>query len=291
MRVVIQQVDLDTCLTALLKGVTAADDILVSGAEGATEEDLRDPSCLCIEAGGSGRVSENNFDHHTAEGPRDPACRQALETLPPQPPIVQSLVSYVEAHDLGAACHGPADPLGLTLSALFSGMRLTTVGAQTQLLEGLSILNTVIAEGLNPGELPQRPGWRRWVEAKRAEWEAARCAAAAAEIFNSVNGLRVGFLESDRIGALRELYALDCDMAIAYSPRYRNPAGGDPVRKYTIGGRDGRRVDGLLPALTALEHGWGGPAHGTIIASPRIGSQLTPEQVKSIVRGRHEGQR
>ncbi len=33
-----------------------------------------------------------------------------------------------------------------------------------------------------------------------------------------------------------------------------------------------------------LESGWGGPAHGTIIASPRGGSRLDPEVVKRLVR-------
>jgi hypothetical protein len=36
--------------------------------------------------------------------------------------------------------------------------------------------------------------------------------------------------------------------------------------------------------LNALEPGWGGPAHGTIIASPRTGSSLEPTIVKRLVR-------
>jgi hypothetical protein len=83
---------------------------------------------------------------------------------------------------------------------------------------------------------------------------------------------------------LGALYALGCEIAIAYNPCFRPPSGGESIAKYTVSGNNGIRVDHILPHLNALEPGWGGPAHGTILASPRRGSRLSPAAVKNLVR-------
>lgn len=288
MRVVIQQVDLDTCLTALLMGVTSGDEVVVVRG-GASESDLLDPGTICIEAGGSGRIAEGNFDHHDAGGPVEPACRQAFTVKHPLDTRLAGLVDYVAAHDVAAGGHtgqsSGRDRESLTLPALFSGLRLTIPDAKEQLFAGLDVLRIVLAESIDPaGPMPDRAEWTTYVNAKRAAWKALKDLHNQAEIFETVSGLKAGFIESDAIGALGVLYSMDCDIAIAYSPRFKAPDGG-VLPKYTIGGRSGGRVDSLLPALNALELGWGGPSHGTIIASPRNGSQLRPKQVKGIVRG------
>lgn len=74
------------------------------------------------------------------------------------------------------------------------------------------------------------------------------------------------------------LYELGCQVAIAFNLSFGKP----PVRKYTIGGNR-VRVDGLLSVLNDLEPGWGGPAHGTIIGSPRGGTQLDIDRIIAIV--------
>ncbi len=79
-KVVIRKVDMDTALTALLLGVTGADEIVVS-REGAGREALEDPEVICIECGGSGQIHLNNFDHHDTPEELPPACRQAFEAL------------------------------------------------------------------------------------------------------------------------------------------------------------------------------------------------------------------
>jgi len=76
-KAIIQKVDLDTCLTALILGVDPlADEVIVVKGE-AGEEELSDPAVVCIEAGGSGRSDLNNFDHHDPDRYFEPACRQA----------------------------------------------------------------------------------------------------------------------------------------------------------------------------------------------------------------------
>ncbi len=279
MRVVIQQVDMDTALTALICGVSTEDEIVVVRGE-ASPEDLADPSVLCIEAGGSGQVHLKNFDHHNTSELLPPACRQALEASGKTDPALTRLVDYVAAIDeRGPSGLGP-HPGFPTLSDVFSGMRLSIKNPVKQLHAGLAILNTVLQEKLDPfARMPERPEWREWIEARRREDEGLARARAEAEVFVSTSGKTVGFLQTEFIGALEVLYSLGCQIAIAYSPRFGDP----PIPKYTIAG-NGVRVDHLLPFLNELEPGWGGPAHGTIVGSPRMGSQLDPKTVKHIAK-------
>lgn len=278
MRVVIQQVDLDTALTAYLLGVTPADSVTIARGQ-APAEDLADPTVCCIEAGGSGQVEYNNFDHHNTTEPLPPACVQALRFKGEATAWRGRLVEYVSALDEGRMETLGPSPGFPTLSAVFSGMRLTLRDPSAQLAAGLSILGTLEEMGLDPfGVMPQRPEWQSYLEARQREDEGMAEAGARAEVWVSKGGQILGFLETGFIGALRALYARGCAVAIAYAPAFGEP----PVRKYTIGG-NGVRVDHLLPILNALEPGWGGPSHGTIIGSPRSGSGLEPGVVRRIV--------
>ena len=327
MRVIIQQVDLDTCLTALILGVSPDDEIIVV-REGASPEDLADPEVLCIECGGSGQVELNNFDHHDTSEELPPACRQAFDhrfledpdrwatrnperwgrmmsplefhlaaRLFPDWPSdyerrvavqreIERLVDYVSLLDT----QGPEAlkarsglPKGAfpTLSDVFSGMRLSVRDPREQLIKGMEILRLVLERGLDPfGLMPELPEWREYIEAKRRNDEELERAKSRARLFTTRSGLRAGYLETSYFGALGVLYELGCQVAIAYNPEFGDP----PVRKYTIGG-NGIRVDSLLPLLNAREPGWGGPAHGTVIGSPREeGSRLQPEEVIALVR-------
>lgn len=282
-RVVIQQVDLDTCLTALLLGVERGDHVVVV-RERAEERDLADLGTYCIEAGGSGRVAEANFDHHDPVGPTEPACRQALAARPVVDPVVLVLVDYVAHRDVGALRQlGQARVFNLT--ALFSGMRLVVEDPVSQLWAGLGILQAVIADRLDPaGPMPDRPEWRAYASSKRALWRALETVTDRVKVFATVGGVRAGFVGTDVVGAIGQLHAMGCEVAIVYSQRFRTAPGQIGIPKYSIGGRDGLRVDGLLPTIAARETGWGGPAHGTIISSPRTGSRLEPLEVTEIVR-------
>ena len=286
MRIVFQQADLDTCLTALLVGV--GDDELRAVTGDASPDDLADPSVVCIEAGGSGRTDLGNFDHHGIGAPVEPACVQALAALAhvAEPSDhLRRLVRYVADVDGGRL---GAPPLVtehvMTLSSVFSGMRLCTPEPVAQLRAGLTILREVLRRDFNPaGPLPELPEWRTYFERKRQEWNGISSVRGRIDRFITAGRIQAGFLETDFVGALGLLYDEGCEVAIAYSPRYQSPSGIGPVPKYSIGCRAGLRVDGLLAALTALEIGWGGPSHGTIIGSPRTGTGLSPEQIRRIV--------
>jgi hypothetical protein len=66
-------------------------------------------------------------------------------------------------------------------------------------------------------------------------------------------------------------------VVVALNPNYNG------VRKFTIAG-NGIRVDSVKDRLNAKEPGWGGPPSGTILGSPREGSNLSLEEVVRIVK-------
>jgi len=284
-RVVIQKVDLDTVLTAFLLGVSENDEIVVV-RDKASNEDLADSNVVCIECGGSGQTHLNNFDHHDTVEPLPSACVQAyrLRYGPKDNGSLAHLVEYVSLLDtqgpeaLKARSKLPEGAFPM-LSDVFSGMLLITKDPKEQLLHGIRICATVLEQRIDPfGLMPELPGWSAYLKAKRQNNAAIQKAITNAQFFETKSGLKAGFVETNVIGALGALYNLGCQIAIAYSPRFGNP----PVPKYTIAG-NGVRVDSLLPILNEKESSWGGPAQGTIIGSPRVGSKLKPHEVKAIV--------
>lgn len=284
-KVIIQKVDLDTALTALLLEVSSQDEIVVVH-EQADAEELADPGVICIECGGSGQIGLNNFDHHDTDRELPSACVQAFQAHcePREQQGLERLVEYVSLLDTrgpeGLLQQSDLPPDSFpTLSGLFSGMLLVTADRGEQLLRGIGLLQALLARGDDPfGLMPELPQWQDYLEAKRRNQEAIGRAIEGAKLFETAGGRKVGFVETEVIGALGALYALGCQIAIAYAPRFGQP----PVPKYTIAG-NGLRVDSLRSRLNELEAGWGGPAHGTILGSPRRGSKLTPEQVMAIV--------
>lgn len=280
-KVVIQKADLDTCLTALVLGVSPTDEIVVV-RQGADPEDLKNPSVLCIEAGGSGQIHLNNFDHHNSEN-LPTACEQALAVRGGNERI-QKLVKYVAAVDanLGKLRRNGQPVPQPTLSAIFSGMKLCVKDQKEQFLRGMELLRTVLKEQLDPfGAMPARPEWAAYLEAKQKNDAELEKAKANARCFTSKSGLTIGFLETEYVGALGLLYQLGCQVGIVYNPRYGEP----PVKKYTIGSREEDvRVDGLLEELNKLDPGWGGRER--VIGSP-LGkdSRLEPEEVAALVAG------
>lgn len=283
MKILFQQADLDTCLTALLLGVSERDEIVHRRGE-ATPEELADSTALCIEAGGSGQVHLNNFDHHNTTEPLPSACVQAYHFRggeaclePNRRARVRRLVEYVAQIDQDPSSLPPIE--GMPLSALFSGMRLSIRDPRKQLLEGIALLQTILAEKIDPFDpMTKRSEWQPYIATKEENTRGLAEVEHKARIFTGKSSLTVGYVETTFIGALGALYERGCAVAIAFHPCFGEP----PVPKYTIGG-NGVRVDALLPVLTSQEPGWGGPASGTIIGSPRTGSLLTPEQVITLV--------
>ena len=281
-KVVIQKVDLDTALTAFILGVSEEDDI-TPVRDKASADDLLNPNVICIECGGSGQVELSNFDHHDTDEELPPACVQAYK-LYGDDEHLNRLVEYVSTVDirgpeLVSRCSDSAKAFP-TLSDLFSGMLLITPDPKDQLLRGIEILRRVMREEIDPfGVMPEDEEWGKYIEAKRRNKEEIKRALDETLFFRTKGGLKAGFIKSNVIGVLGALYRMGCKITIAYSPAFGDP----PVPKYTIAG-DGIRVDTLLKVLNEIDPGWGGPAHGTIIGSPRKGSKLSPQEVIDIVK-------
>ena len=89
------KVDLDTIAAAFVMQVRPAEQAFRAIAGSAGRMDLEEPTTLCLEVGGSGRVGENNFDHHDSNQPTLlSAAAQSLERL-------AKIIRYVDEMDRG----------------------------------------------------------------------------------------------------------------------------------------------------------------------------------------------
>ncbi|MCX7965840.1 MAG: hypothetical protein N2596_04365 [Syntrophorhabdaceae bacterium] len=274
MKVLIEKPDLDTCLTGLILGISSHDDIFI--VEGKAEErDLLDSSVICIECGGSGLTSLNNFDHHEPHQYYPPACLQAYEHTGCNDIKLKRLLDYVCLVDDRPEKH----PLIAfpSLSNIFSGMLLVEKDPKKQFLKGMEMLKKVLNENIDPfSTMPDVYEWREFVEAKHKNLEETEHALKNTKYFFLNRGLKIGFLESTSIVGIGSLYRAGCDVVILYNPAYGEP----PRRKYTISGKN-KKVVHLISFFDNMEKGWGG--RDTIIGSPKKGSTLTPEEVIEIV--------
>lgn len=314
--VVSGKIDLDTCGVAVvllrgnLKEMTT--EVVKNGQ--ATEVDLTNPDVLCIEAGGSGRVVEGNFDHHGAgsEGldsatmqawhaqTRCPACGHPVgpqgigPTKDFHPDMcaggidvdkawtLAKLVEYIDELDTKGPKALPRKKENLpTLSDVFAGMLLTERDPAKQFILGVKILQEVVQHMLNPyGRMPvEGNAWMVWTEAKRANDRLLATVIKTAKIGRTQSGKKLGWVETDFWGAPGALYGIGAEIVVAFSPRF----GPDKIRKFTVAG-NGIRVDAILPELNTREIGWGGPGTGTILGSPREGSVMTLNEVIEIVK-------
>lgn len=309
------KIDLDTAGTAYFLGVSREDEVVIVRGH-AFAEDLLNAEIICIEVGGSGEVDSNNWDHHSPDGPRDSAAKQAAnktlgdlfcscgsthwntpvsgEELSSDcnvyfgyyrpgdmtlgDPTVKMLVEYINELDTNGPEALRQERVGFpTLSDVFAGMLLTERDAVEQLHKGVEILEKIVEEGRNPFHTIE--GFDSYAEAKAENNRQIAKAVEEAEWTVTQGGYKLAFLSTNFFGAPGALYGMGAEIVVAYAPQFGNP----PVPKFTIAG-NGIKVDSALPELNALEEGWGGPATGTILGSPRTGSKLSLTEVTEIVK-------
>lgn len=278
------KVDLDTVGSAYLLGVTREDQVVVVKSGKAEPSDLADPNVVCIEVGGSGQIHLNNYDHHESGGPTRSAMWQTWEKLG-KPAAVKRIVEYIDVLDtkgpqelekFGAVRKGPEDESPRRfLSDVFAGILLLERDPVEQLHRGIQLLRDVVEKGLDPF-VDEIPGYDTEVQAKAENARQVRIAVESARWEVSSKGLCVAILETQFPGATGALYGAGAEIVVLLNPNFNG------VRKFTIGG-NGVRVDAVLPKLNSLEPGWGGPATGTILGSPREGSKLSLKEVSRIV--------
>ncbi|MBW1941052.1 MAG: hypothetical protein JRI28_06745 [Deltaproteobacteria bacterium] len=277
MKVIIQKPDLDTCLAALILNVNPSDEIVISKGD-ASEKDIMNPDILCIEAGGSGLVHLNNFDHHNTDTYVFPACRQALDHKEISDDNLNRLVEYVCMVDEKAKQY-PVITFP-SLSNVFSGMLFVEKTPLLKFLKGMEILERVLNDAIDPFEsMPDIGNWQDYISAKQENRQKLETVLRHGKFYTSRGGLKIGFADSSdsddpqkAIGGIGTLYSMGCDVAVMYNPEFGDP----PVPKYTIAGNY-ISVIHLKDVFEKIEHGWGG--RETIIDSPRTGTRLDKNKV------------
>lgn len=277
MRVIIQKPDLDTCLTALILGVSERDDIAVVMGQ-TSESDLNDPDVYCIEAGGSGQVHLNNFDHHDPEHYNPPACRQAFVARGPADAGRSRLVDYVCMVDerLSDLPHIPFP----SLSSIFSGMLFFETSTLRQFHCGVALLKRVLEDDVDPfGKMPELEEWRNYLAAKEENNKKLGAVLNSAIFFQSRSGKTIALGESDVIGDFDALYRQGCAVVVLLN----NAFGEKALRKFAISSKTIKVKSLLLKHLDHMESGWGG--HETIICSPLDkSSKLSKEQIIELIK-------
>ena len=273
-RFILRKPDLDTVYTAFLLGCREEDEVLLVPGE-APPEPLADPKVFCIECGGSGQIEKGNFDHHNTPVSLPPACLQALHWREPDDPLLWDWAEYVAAVDVGKDPGRPGP--GWSLSQLFSGLRWCRRAPLDQFWAGLQLCRTILAHRLAPGQpLPLLPEWEDYRQAKTRLAQELADFLPQAVFFTTRGGLAAGYLAAPVPGVHGLLRRCGCQISIAQGL----PGSDGPI--VTIASR-GLNLRPLLAILQELEPGWGGPAHGTIIAAPTTGSALTPAHLLNVV--------
>jgi len=314
------KIDLDTCGAALLLDVSREDRIEVLRGGQATEEDLANPEILCIEVGGSGRVTEGNFDHHgTGSDGLPSATLQAWRSLERWPDCghtvigqlpdpcdfvsfvvncydnteetrtwaiaLSRLVEYINLLDtVGPAGLGRRqEGMFPTLSDVFAGILLVTRDPVEQLHSGVEMLRQVVLLGIDPyGRMPvNRVILLKWATYAEAKAEHNRLGKEAVE--KAQWGKTSSGLRMAVVES-RFIGAIGELYGVGAKVAVVLNPNYDGVRKFTVAGNS-VRVNAILPELNAREPGWGGPGNGTILGSPRgKDSILSLEEVAQIVR-------
>ncbi|MCF8076521.1 MAG: hypothetical protein K9K63_18765 [Desulfotignum sp.] len=258
MKTIIQKPDLDTCMAGLVLGVTRRDMVVVT-PEQASFEDIMNPGVICIEAGGSGWVHLNDFDHHDEGYALPSACVQAISARGIQDDYLDKLAQYIEAVDTGQMNVTVDFP---SLSNVFSGIRLVESRILKQFFKGIDLLAHMVEHCIDPfAPLEIQEGWDEYIEAKQRNLEKVMQELKNAA-FLTGRTAKIGVCVQTGVGGFGGLFSEGCDIAILYNPS----TGEDTGAKCTIASR-GRDLFPFVAKLNAMETGWGGRKN--IIGSPR----------------------
>lgn len=273
--------DLDTVVTAYLMRRKGLGHICHLAAE-APDALLDDRHVLCIECGGSGRSADADFDHH-GRSILPCAAEQAWQHMG-RPQELAALVRYTACVDTGAPCDaGLQDKGGMTLSALFSGMRFCNAQPAEQFRAGIALLDDVLALGCTPHDVmplvESSSLAQRYFRAKTAARDALQAEGRRMKLY-PVGRHTVGVLTANMAGVHGLLRRAGADISIAGN----RPAVGE-AQRWSVSVRPGLEayIALLTPVLCGLEQGWGGPAGGGILCAPRTGSRLALHEVQACV--------
>ncbi len=299
-KVLIGRVSLSTAGAAYLLGINRRDTVVTTHEQDARtcNADLEDPSVICIAVGNKGDNNLSNFCRYNP--PTDlsvsaavqafdmllngggagirgiPGVRDSSELSDTRAFLcVANLVRFIDQASVRQLVFQSDDHP--TLWDVFGGMRLLEHDPLEQLHKGVELLKAIVESAQDPfGPLT---GFDEYAAAKtRTRLGKGIPQNAAWDTTN--RGLCLCYLESPAWKTeVSTLYARGARIAV-----FLNPSSDKfKTRKIVVTGKN-IRVDAALPALNALEPGWGGPETGSIIGSRLNGTSLSLRQVVEVVK-------
>lgn len=273
--------DLDTVVAAYLLRPRGLGQ-LCHLSEEAPDSFLDNRQILCIECGGSGRVEDSDFDHHGKY--LLPCAAEQVWAFIGQPKVFSELVRYTACIDTGQAGNaGPHTGVGMTLSGLFSGLRIYHKNAVDQFWAGLALLREFCGQELSPADVMPlvrvSPTANSYFQARKRAGQALAAERKRIQLY-TFRGYTVGALTSGLPGVHGLMRQAGADISVA-----GNKALAGDMQRWSISVRQGLEaiIIRMLPALEQMESGWGGPAGGGIICGPRKGSRLALAEILACV--------
>jgi|GEM_PF-1867388 len=312
-QVLVEKTDLDTIGSFFMHKLAGRieDDCAITSLRGqALPEQLNNPQTLCIECGGSGDIDKGNFDHHAEGGPEESATLQTLKTLPKSKLSLEiiHLANYIDSLDrydqeqIKLKYQNTVFP---TLSDIVAGINLKHFREPVVALKtGSQVIENILATGQKPtGPIS---GFDEFAELKKNNDEQIDLVRKNVKFLKTSRGNYIGHLETKFFGAPNIIYQEglkkygtdETIVAVAHNPKF-GPENNE--NKFTIGLNHSPQIakekdislkkladklnDPSLDSVVDLEKRktWGGPPTGTVIGSPKGGTNLNMKQVLSEI--------
>lgn len=308
-QVLVEKTDLDTIGSFFMHQLAGRleDDCAITSLRGqASTEQLNDPQILCIECGGSGEINQGNFDHHAEGGPTESATLQTLRTLPKSKLSLEIsfLANYIDNIDrlspkqIKLKYRNTTFP---TLSDIISGINLKHF---REPVVALQTGRQVIEKMLSTQQKPTGPitGFEEYARLKKNQDEQIEKVRQNVRFNKTPQGNYVGHLQTTFFGAPKVIYEEGLKnfgsdkivIAVAHNPNF---GPNQNENKFTIGlnlSPDQAKAKHInlkklseklnnpnIDSAVNIESKktWGGPPTGTVIGSPKGGTNLTMEKL------------
>lgn len=279
--------DLDTVSTVAML-TDSLDNLKIKHLENkASDSDLKDSSILCIECGGDGLCTLNNYDHHINDC-LPCATVQAFNMIGKPERLLQFVdhVSYIDTSTRLCNTPLPLNKSGYSVSSLFSGMLYLYHDEIERFSKGYALIKTILSSDDLLNSVWNIPllsdNFKRYANAKSTMQQLLSDELCKAKTF-FIEGYQVMLLHSELAGVHGLLKRKGATISIAIN---------DSLHKITISFTQQTLnfCKVILEKINRIEPGWGGHVDKGIIASPYQGSSLTDIELCKIITETIKGQ-